>query len=186
MEKISIRQAKTAISGLRELIEWIKTNGDKPIKEMNMVEIGSFVGDSTREFAEAGFNSIICVDPFLNGYDETDASSETWPMERIYKQFKEDILDVYKNVNHFRMTSEAASKLFRDEDFDFVYIDGNHLYEFVKLDLVCWLPKIKRPGWIGGHDYQHKRTPGVKPAVLEILGQIDHHFPETSWIRRLS
>lgn len=152
---------------------------------MNMVEVGSFVGDSTRIFVEAGFNSIICVDPFENGYDPDDDSSETWPMEQIYAQFKEDILDVYKNVSHLRMTSEEASKLFRDGDIDFVYVDGNHLKEFVRIDMGCWLPKVKRPGWIGGHDYQHKRAPGVKPAVLEFVGSIDHHFPDTSWIKRL-
>ena len=106
-------------------------------------------------------------------------------MKVVYKQFKKDVLDRYPNVIHHHVNSEEGSKLFKDGSFDFVYIDGNHIYEFVKLDLKCWVPKVKRPGWIGGHDYQHKRAPGVKPAVLEALGEIDNHFSETSWIRRL-
>ena len=184
MEKISIRKAPTAIPGLIELCDWIKDNSDKPLSEMRMAEIGSFVGDSTKIFASR-FKEVISVDPFLNGYDKSDDSSETWPMDVIFKQFKEDVLDKFPNVTHCHITSEEGSKLFADKSFDVVYIDGNHLYEFVKTDLGCWLPKVKRPGWIGGHDYQHKRAPGVKPAVLEMIGEIDHHFPETSWIKRL-
>ena len=51
MEKISIRRARTAIPGLLDLIKWIEERGDKPLKKMRMAEIGSFVGDSTKQFA---------------------------------------------------------------------------------------------------------------------------------------
>lgn len=182
--KISIRRAKTAIPGLLDLCSWIEDKGDKPLKKMSMVEVGSFVGDSTRIFAER-FGKVVSIDPFKNDYDDTDPSSFTWPMEQIYAQFKEDILNKFINVTNHKVTSEEGAKLFADNSFDFVYIDGNHIYEFVKLDLKSWLPKIKCPGWIGGHDYQHKRAPGVKPAVLEIIGEIDCHFADTSWIKRL-
>lgn len=184
MEKISIRQAKTAIPGLLDLCTWIEKYGDKTLEEMRMAEIGSFVGDSTKVFAKR-FKEVVSVDPYLNGYDKSDPSSENWPMEQIFAQFKEDVLDKFDNVIHHHTTSEEGSKLFADASFDFVYIDANHLYEFVKLDLKCWLPKVKRPGWIGGHDFQHKWAPGVKPAVLEMVHSIDNHFQETSWIKRL-
>ena len=184
MEKISIRQAKFAKIGLIDLIDYIDKMGDKKVKDMRMAEIGSFVGDSTKIFAER-FKEVVSVDPFLNGYDAGDNSSEIWPMEDIFKQFNEDVLQKCPNVIHYHTLSAEGAKLFADGSFDFVYIDGNHLYEFVKLDIQSWLPKIKRPGWIGGHDYQHKHAPGVKPAVLEMLDGIDQHFRETSWIRRL-
>jgi hypothetical protein len=48
---------------------------------------------------------------------------------------------------------------------------------------MVWLPKLKKPGFMAGHDYQHKKAPGVKPAVLEMYGSIDKHFPDTSWIK---
>jgi len=183
MGKISIRNAKFAKIGLIDLIDWIDERSDKPVKEMRMVEIGSYVGDSTQIFAKR-FKEVISIDPFQNGYDETDPSSYNIPMDRIYKQFK-DLIKTLKNVKHNRLTSEEGAKLFEDGEFDFVYIDGNHIYEYVKLDIKCWLPKIRKDGWIGGHDYQHKWAPGVKPAVLEMIGDIDHHFRETSWVKKI-
>jgi hypothetical protein len=36
---------------------------------------------------------------------------------------------------------------------DFIYIDANHAYDFVKEDIECWYPKVKPGGWVMGHDY---------------------------------
>ena len=52
-----------------------------------------------------------------------------------------------------RCLSKNAVKLFKDESLDFVYIDANHAYDFVKEDLEMWWPKIKKGGYICGHDY---------------------------------
>lgn len=178
MEKISIRQAKFAKIGLIDLINHI---GDT--SKMVMAEIGSYVGDSTEIFAK-NFATVYSVDPWQNGYDDSDPSSYNIPMERIEAQFDE-LLPKYPNIIKHKMTSVEGARLFEDASLDFVYIDGNHIYEFVKMDIDAWLPKVKPGCWIGGHDYQHKWAPGVKPAVLEKLGGIDMHFRETSWIKRI-
>lgn len=178
MEKISIRQAKFAKIGLIDLINHI---GDT--SKMVMAEIGSYVGDSTEIFAK-NFATVHSVDPWQNGYDDSDPSSYNIPMERIEAQFDE-LLPKYPNIIKHKMTSVEGARLFEDASLDFVYIDGNHIYEFVKMDIDAWLPKVKPGCWIGGHDYQHKWAPGVKPAVLEKLGGIDMHFRETSWIKRI-
>lgn len=59
----------------------------------------------------------------------------------------------YPQVVWLRKTSESAIKDLQEEDFDFVYIDGNHSYESVKQDLTLYYPLIKNNGLIGGHDY---------------------------------
>ena len=149
---------------------------------MVMVEVGSFVGDSTEIFAR-NFKEVNCVDPWQNGYDdEHDPSSYKWPMKQIEAQFDECILKVFPNVKKHKMTSAEGAALFEDESLDFVYIDGNHLEEFVELDITSWLPKVKPDGWIGGHDYGHKWAPGVKPAVDRVVGEPEARFRETSWI----
>ena len=48
---------------------------------------------------------------------------------------------------------------------DFVYIDGNHDYEFVLKDLETWFTKVKPGGIIFGDDYL--RPYGVSKAVNE-------------------
>jgi hypothetical protein len=60
---------------------------------------------------------------------------------------------------------------FPDEYFDWVYIDGNHLYEYVKKDLELSLRKVKEGGYITGDDYTEGGwwEGGVKKAVSEFL-----------------
>jgi hypothetical protein len=60
---------------------------------------------------------------------------------------------------------------FPDAYFDWVYIDGNHLYEFVRQDLELSFKKIKPGGYITGDDYQAGGwwKGGVKKAVDEFI-----------------
>lgn len=62
--------------------------------------------------------------------------------------------------------SKQAAKSFADGSLDFVFIDGQHDYQSVKADIKLWRPKIKKGGFISGHDY-HRRWPGVVKAVRE-------------------
>jgi hypothetical protein len=185
MDKISIRKAPTAIPGLIDLINHVEANSEKPFKDFVLVEVGSFVGDSTRVFARR-CKEIHSVDPWKNGYDdEHDPSSYTWPMERIEAQFDE-VVEECGNIIKHKMTSLEGAELFEDESIDMVYIDGNHLYEYVKQDIIAWSPKVKKGGWVCGHDWQHKKAQGVKPAVLETVGQPDKTFQDTSWCKHWS
>jgi len=52
-----------------------------------------------------------------------------------------------------RAPSVAAAEGFADDSVDWVYIDGNHLYEFVKADLETYHRKVKKGGFIAGDDY---------------------------------
>jgi hypothetical protein len=53
--------------------------------------------------------------------------------------------------NVLKAYSIPASKMFKDNFFDWVYIDANHLQ--AKQDIEAWLPKVKKGGYILGHDY---------------------------------
>jgi hypothetical protein len=51
------------------------------------------------------------------------------------------------------LPSASACLYVPDEAFDFVYIDGNHGYDFIMQDLIVWAPKVRPGGCISGHDY---------------------------------
>jgi predicted O-methyltransferase YrrM len=57
-----------------------------------------------------------------------------------------------------------AVKVFKDETLDFVYIDGNHSFDFVMQDIIQWTHKVKKGGIIAGHDYSREKR-GVILAV---------------------
>jgi len=72
--------------------------------------------------------------------------------------------------------SLIACNRFEPESVDFVYIDANHSYRFVKEDILAWLPKVKKGGVIGGHDMDWRDEAqndeySVRRAVEEIFKQ---------------
>jgi predicted O-methyltransferase YrrM len=62
-----------------------------------------------------------------------------------------------ETVEVHRGSSAECGSQFADNYFDWIYIDGNHRYEFVKHDLEMYSPKVKQHGLIAGDDYG---TPG--------------------------
>ncbi len=52
-----------------------------------------------------------------------------------------------------RQFSYKVVREFADRYFDFIYIDGNHTYEYVLQDLLDFAPKVKDDGLIMGHDF---------------------------------
>jgi len=108
------------------------------------------------------------VDPYVV-YDEYTewVDSPVWSLENINEIYQDAVsrLKMYTSQIEFvRLYSSVASNVIPN-NLDFVYIDGNHNYEYVKQDMECWYPKIKPGGVICGHDLQY---PGVTKAFVEL------------------
>ena len=58
-----------------------------------------------------------------------------------------------------------ASSYLPDKTLDFVFIDGDHTFNNVMLDILLWTPKVRKGGIISGHDYYSHKAGGVIPAV---------------------
>jgi len=149
-----------------------------PLAAMNMIEIGSFSGDSTEIFAQR-FKKIYAIDPWKNGIgDITDKVD----MFEVYQQFIKKIKP-YNNIEVIKDFSYNAYGRFEDKSIDLVYIDGLHTYDSVAKDIKLFLSKIKDKGFICGHDYRNK-FPGVIRAVFEQLTKPDKVFKDSSWVVR--
>ncbi len=177
---ISIRNAKFAKIGLLKMLDYIEESSGVELMYQNIFEIGSYVGDSTEIFARR-FEHVISIDPFENGYDDNDPASYQHSMEKIEAQFNLLCKD-YKNITKTKLKSVDAVECFEDNLF-IVYIDGLHTYEGVKQDIELWSPKIRKGGWLTGHDYQN-RFPGTIQAVNEFK-RPDMIFKDTSWCIRV-
>lgn len=71
--------------------------------------------------------------------------------ERVCRRFRRAIGRGIIEVH--RASSAAAAARFDDAYFDWIYIDGNHVYEFVKYDLEAFYPKVRDGGMMAGDDY---------------------------------
>ena len=89
---------------------------------------------------------------------------------RAYNEFLKNTETVRSTINPIRLPSTEASNLYADNSLDFVFIDANHSYEFVKDDIKHWYPKVKKGGILAGHDYI-PAWPGVIQAVNEFISK---------------
>jgi len=84
-------------------------------------------------------------------------------MEAIFNIVTERF-NKYNNISIHREYSELAVKRFEDKYFDWVYVDGNHDYNYVLKDLELYYPKIREGGYISGDDFD---LTSVRKAVRD-------------------
>lgn len=147
------------------------------ISEMNKqglnlvgVEIGVYRGDNAFFIlTNLSIKKLFLIDPYLEyqGFKgnvgwtkahQSDFNKHFMLAKRKLKQFKHRIKFIKEK------SEDAVSNV--PENLDFVYIDGNHEYEFVKRDIELYYPKLKRGGILGGDNFE-SIFPGVARAVLE-------------------
>ena len=124
------------------------------------VEVGTSQGLNAVEMCKLipGID-LTCVDPYMK-YHWKHSEDEH---ERCSGLAKERLAPYDAKI--IRATSMDGAKLFEDESLDFVYIDGNHEFDYVIEDLVAWGRKVRKDGIISGHDYYRFRGAGVVDAV---------------------
>ena len=118
------------------------------------VEVGTFKGEFSREIVSKWNGNLYMVDVWRPlGQEYIDASNHINFGSGLYHDAINNIKGFEDRAIMIRATSAIASDIFADESLDFVYIDANHAYEFVKEDIDKWWPKVKKDGWICGHDF---------------------------------
>jgi predicted O-methyltransferase YrrM len=147
----------------------------------HLVEIGSWKGKSSAymavEIANSGKNiKFDCIDPW---YNEANVEYSEMVYEGLYDTFLKNIEPVKEYIRPIRKTSMDAVIHYQDYSLDFVFIDGNHLYEFVYMDILKWLPKVRVGGIIGGHDWGF---PPIQRAVSETIGLENIKVGYECWI----
>lgn len=140
-------------------------------------EIGVQAGVHAEQLLSVWPGTLILIDPWTQ-YDYgiyTDMANIATEEQELY------MTDCFRRMAKFgdraqvvRMFSHEAAVKMPDASLDFVYIDGNHTYPYVKRDLELWYPKVKVGGLVSGHDYTVNaediiRGFGVKPAVNEFV-----------------
>lgn len=177
--------------GLSKLIQFLYNNYLSENKEYKMIEIGSYMGESTMMFASSNvFKEIYTIEPFKNvdGKIEGFNQKNDYNWDTIYNEFQTNTR-FFNNISLHKDFSYNVADKFEDKSMDFIYIDGDHSYDQVKQDLEMYLPKLKDNGVIGGHDYNKKNKLYIKNtirAIDEIVGKPDKVFIDSSWLKQLN
>jgi len=172
--KLTMRSGSNT-QGLLDLIDQLPS-------DITMAEIGCYTGESTELFLKSKKVKILyAIDIWEDSLNLFNNKWSDHSFSEVEEAFDKRLKD-FKNVAKLKMTMKEAKESL--PLLDFVYIDGNHHYEFVKEDIKNSLSKLKPNGIISGHDY-HQSSPGAIKAVDEMLGKPDWVFSDASWFVKL-
>jgi predicted O-methyltransferase YrrM len=162
---------------------------------LKVLEVGSFQGRSTVWLLENvlthATSEITCVDTFEGSVEHND-------------DLKKNLLDIFKhNVTKFAdkvtvlkgPSQEVLRALQKEEEYDFIYIDGDHHAHSVLADAVLAFPLLKKGGimifddygWqVMEHDWQRPKL--AIDAFVQVLHNKIHviHVGYQVVIRKLS
>lgn len=142
-------------------MEWL---ADQASRHTRIVEVGCWMGRSTRAMADNTSGFIYAVDTW-NGSEEHQGDFVGKHPDWVYAEFLRNTLDLL-NVRPIRQTSQEASHMLAGILPDMVFIDAAHDYDSVRADILAWKPLVLHGGLLCGHDHGH---PPVARAVEELL-----------------
>lgn len=136
-----------------------------------LVEIGPFMGKSTSymatRLARLGKR---CQFDTIDIFEDEDYTDVNLLLKEAMRELdldhegvlRHNLAPVSDYVNIIKSDSTAAASLYADNSVSFIFIDGCHYEEKVKLDVCAWWPKVKPGCVMTGHDWD---VPGVRRAV---------------------
>jgi predicted O-methyltransferase YrrM len=150
------------ITRLLELVERLKPK--------TVLEIGTAGGGTLFLFTRVADPkaTIISIDlpggPFGGGYPR-------WKIP-LYKSFSKEGQKIYliRRNSHDPQTLREVKGILGDEKVDFLFIDGDHTYDGVKMDFEIYSPLVKRDGIIAFHD--------IVPGPPEAVGGVPRFWAE--------
>ena len=160
-------------------------------KPKNFLEIGVFHGVTARNVCELlhsihgdEFNYIgldLFGESVENANEDIPNTKFNNPLKRIYFKYilRQDPYSIEavkyllkkfnKNIHLIKGNSNLLLKKIDMSKIDYVFLDGGHAYETVKIDLQYSKPVLENNGTILCDDYDLSYAPGVKQAIDEFI-----------------
>jgi GT2 family glycosyltransferase/glycosyltransferase involved in cell wall biosynthesis len=134
------------------------------------VEVGVFRGEFAQQILAENPSELILVDPWAHQdetiyHDECNLTNDEF--EKCYQKIRDTLgKDPRVTIDRDFSTNSAVTK--PNNSYDFIYIDAIHTETQCLADIEAWWPKVKKGGWLCGHDFQ---APAVAAAVHKFLQQ---------------
>ena len=130
----------------------IKLNRLEILKELKKGSICAELGVAYGEFSDQVLEIVkpkllVLVDSYPNKGNFVDEGNLKYIEKKYQKLVKE------KKIQIINEDSIEAASMFKENFFDWIYIDTTHSYHQTLGELRAWKNKIKSDGYILGHDY---------------------------------
>lgn len=140
-----------------------------------LVELGVYLGQSAAFMAQCIKDSgkkltFYAVDLFKKTVDNDHEDVNEDIFQRFWHNM--NLCGVAEFITPLRMSTAEAASYFQAKGIqpDFVFVDANHTYPYVKADLENYKPLMKPGGVLAGHDIYFET---VRKAVDEILPEAE-------------
>lgn len=163
--------------GFRESTRYAKeTFKNKPII---VTEVGVDEGKNALNILKnLNVEKIYLIDPYNDnesyGADKDYIEKAKKSAIKRLRKYKEKITWLYE------YSDDAIAKI---PMCDYIYVDGNHHYQYIKKDLELYFDKVKDGGVFAGHDIENKE---VFKAVSEVVvnNKLEGWVSYPDWIIR--
>lgn len=122
--------------------------------------------------------------------------SHVIPQKKLDRYYAEAVtrLALY-NCEIIKRYSQDIVRKFKPGTLDFVYIDGNHEFEYVIEDIIKWSKVVRSGGIVSGHDYcldKHERLPFHVIQATKVYTEVykirpwfktADHAPSWMWVK---
>jgi len=160
---------------------WIHYGFIRQQKPKNLLCIGSRYGFIPAVMAQAcKDNQCGRIDFVDAGYGENDANH--WTGKGYWKT--NDGLNCFKNfglekqIKVFVQTTREFKQKHQNKKYDYIYIDGDHSYQGVKLDFQSFWPSLNKKGYMLFHDVSVKgKLPEGNYGVYKLFTQLSKKYP---------
>ena len=119
---------------------------------------------------------LVLIDPWdlLSGQGEEEWTHKKHKNNEFMRGMFDNVSENYAHLPNISIRKGFSADVlasYPDDYFDWLYIDGNHLYEFVRQDIEVSFKKVRPGGIIAGDDYFWKKDgrAHVKEAVLDVM-----------------
>lgn len=142
-----------------EELAWL---ADKARLSLNILEIGSWAGRTSRALAENTKGSFTSIDTW-----EGDAGRDGLILDPSLAVYALPVFDFnmsgLNNVRRFRMSSTEAESILSEESFDMIFLDVSYEESALASEISRWIPMLSESGIMCGLEYGG--MPGVKKAL---------------------
>lgn len=153
---------------LRSLRRLVQDAATRLGREPFVVELGTYIGQSTKAMADAG--AIVCSIDNLEGnpHDSTYVQYALSGKDGIESVRRENLGDLLGSKVILVVGDSTAVGRDWHKPIDMLYVDADHDYAPTKANIEAWLPHVREGGIIAGHDYD-PQFPGTIKAVNEMF-----------------